>query len=70
LEHEQFISGDEEELKHIREKKLAEFKAKKKMKEGPIHLTDSDFDETLKKYRWRWSTSGLLGVVRVELWRR
>jgi thioredoxin 1 len=50
LEHERFISGDEEELKHIREKKLAEFKARKRMNEGPIHLTDSDFDETVKKF--------------------
>jgi thioredoxin 1 len=50
LEHERFISGDEEELKHIREKKLAEFKARKRMSDGPIHLRDSDFDETVSKY--------------------
>jgi thioredoxin 1 len=50
LEHERFISCDEEELKHIREKKLAQFKARKKMNDGPIHVTDSDFDETIRKH--------------------
>jgi thioredoxin 1 len=50
LEHKRFISCDEEELKHIREKKLAQFKARKKMNDGPIHVTDSDFDETIRKH--------------------
>jgi thioredoxin len=50
LEHERFISDDDEELKHIREKRLTEFKARKRMNEGPTHLTDSDFDETIKRY--------------------
>jgi len=50
LERERFISCDEEELKRIREKKLAQFKARKKMNDGPIHVTDSDFDETIRKH--------------------
>ncbi len=50
MEHERFISDDDEELKHIREKRLAEFRARNKMNEAPTHLTDSDFDETIKKY--------------------
>lgn len=50
MEHERFISDDDEELKRIREKRLAEFKARNRMNEGPTHLTDSDFDETIKKY--------------------
>jgi thioredoxin 1 len=50
LERERFISCDEEELKRIREKKLAQFKARKTMNDGPIHVTDSDFDETIRKH--------------------
>jgi thioredoxin 1 len=49
-EHERFISEDHEELKHIREKKLAEFKAKKEMANEPVHVTDADFEETVKKH--------------------
>jgi len=50
LEHERFISCDKEELNHIREQKLAQLKARTKMNDdGPIHVTDSDFDETVKK---------------------
>jgi len=49
-EHERFISGDNEELKRIREKKLAEFKAKKGMANEPVHVTDADFEETVKKH--------------------
>ena len=37
-------------MKRIREKKLAQFKARKKMNDGPIHVTDSDFDETIRKH--------------------
>jgi len=49
-EHERFISEDNEELKRIREKKLAEFKAKKEMANEPVHVTDADFEETVKKH--------------------
>jgi thioredoxin 1 len=53
-EHKQFILKEDEELKHIREKilkKLSEGKEKKKeMSMEPIHVTDSNFDETIKKY--------------------
>jgi thioredoxin 1 len=49
-EHERFISEEEEELKHIREKKLAEFKARKEMENEPVHVTDADFEETVKKH--------------------
>jgi thioredoxin 1 len=49
-EHERFIS-DEKELKRIREKKLAEIKERKlEMSEKPAHVTDADFNETVKKY--------------------
>jgi thioredoxin len=37
-------------LKRIREKKLAQLKARKEMNDGPIHVTDSDFDETIRKH--------------------
>ncbi len=49
-EHEQFISEENEELKRIRWRKLAELKARKDMSDKPVHVTDSDFDETVKKY--------------------
>ena len=49
-EHERFISEDNEELKRIREKKLAEFKAIKEMANEPVHVTDADFEETVKKH--------------------
>ncbi|MGA3191911.1 MAG: thioredoxin [Candidatus Bathyarchaeia archaeon] len=49
-EHERLISKEEEELKRIREKKLAEFKARKKMGNEPVHVTDADFEETVKKH--------------------
>lgn len=50
MERERFISDAEEELKQIKEKKLAEFKARKRMNNGPVHVTDADFDETIKKH--------------------
>jgi len=49
-EHEQFISEENEELKSIRRRKMAQFKAKKEMSDKPVHVTDSDFDETVKKH--------------------
>lgn len=49
-EHEQFISDENEELKSIREKKLTEFKARRQMSCEPVHVTDADFDETVKKH--------------------
>jgi thioredoxin 1 len=49
-EHERFILEENEELKRIREKKLAEFKARKQMGNEPVHVTDADFDETVKKH--------------------
>ena len=48
--HERFISEENEELKRIREKKLAEFKARKEMGNEPVHVTDADFEETVRKH--------------------
>jgi thioredoxin 1 len=48
--HERFISEENEELKRIREKKLAEFKARKEMGNEPVHVTDADFEETVGKH--------------------
>jgi thioredoxin 1 len=48
-EHEQFISGENDELKQLKERKLAEFKARKEMSK-PVHVTDADFSETVKKH--------------------
>jgi thioredoxin 1 len=52
-EHEQFISDENEELKRIREKKLKEFKEPmermNEMSGGPIHITDSSFNEIVSK---------------------
>lgn len=48
-EHEQFISDEHEELKHIREKKLAELRSRKQMDNEPVHVNDGNFEETIKK---------------------
>ena len=48
-EHEQFISEENDELKLIREKKLTELKARRDMSK-PVHVTDENFDETVKKH--------------------
>ncbi|MGB8779099.1 MAG: thioredoxin [Candidatus Bathyarchaeia archaeon] len=48
--HERFISEEDEELKRIREKKLAKFKARKEMGNEPVHVTDVDFEETVRKH--------------------
>jgi thioredoxin 1 len=52
--HEQFISEENAELKCIREKKLKKLNESegktKEMNKDPIHVTDSNFDETIKKY--------------------
>jgi thioredoxin 1 len=48
-EHERFIS-EENELKRIRERKMAELKEKKQeMSSKPVHVTDSNFKETTEK---------------------
>ncbi len=47
-EHEPFIS-QESELKRIREKKFIEFKEKIVVSGGPLHVTDADFDDVVKK---------------------
>ena len=49
-EHERFISEKNEELKRIRERKLAEFKARKEMGNEPVHVTDADFEEMVRKH--------------------
>jgi thioredoxin 1 len=53
-EHERFISDENEEIKHIREKKLKElmeFKEKKQeMSAEPVHVTDSNFKETVNTH--------------------
>lgn len=48
--HEQFIS-EEEELKRLREKKLAEYvERKQKMNDEPVHVTDTNFSQITKKH--------------------
>jgi thioredoxin 1 len=51
-DHEQFIS-DDEELRHIREKKLKQLKEmkekKKEMSTEPAHVTDATFDDAVSK---------------------
>jgi thioredoxin 1 len=53
-EHEQFISEENEELKRIRERKskaLIEAKERKhEMSAEPIHVTDSDFNDTMSRH--------------------
>jgi thioredoxin 1 len=49
-EHERFIS-EEEELKRIRARKLSELREKKQeMTDGPVHVTDSNFNGAVKKH--------------------
>ena len=52
-EHERFISGEDEELKRIREKKLRELmrpkEKKPEMSAKPVHVTDSNFNEMMNK---------------------
>jgi thioredoxin 1 len=48
-EHEQFISEENDDLKRIRNRKLAELRTRKDMSK-PFHVTDADFNETLKKH--------------------
>jgi thioredoxin 1 len=50
-ERERFISGENEELRRIRQRKLAEFKARKEMGNGLVHVTDANFDETIKRHK-------------------
>lgn len=53
-EHERFISEEDEELKHIKEKKLKKLikdkEKKREMSTEPVHVTDSNFDEIVKKH--------------------
>jgi len=53
-EHERFISKEDEELKHIREKKLMKFiedeERRKEMGVEPVHVTESNFNEIVKKH--------------------
>ncbi len=52
-EHEQFISKEDEELRRIREEKIRKLKKERwkrqEMSKEPLHLTDSNFEETIKK---------------------
>jgi len=52
-EHEQLISEEDEELKRLREEKLKKLiegeEKKKEMGTEPVNVTDSNFDETIKK---------------------
>ncbi|MDH5482882.1 MAG: thioredoxin [Candidatus Bathyarchaeota archaeon] len=53
-EREQFISDEDEELKRIKEKKLVRLikdeEKRKEMGAELIHVTDSDFNEIVKKH--------------------
>ena len=50
-EYEHFISKENEELRQIRQRKLAELKEKKlRMSDGPVHLTDSNFSNIIKEH--------------------
>jgi thioredoxin 1 len=53
-EHEGFISEEDEELKRIREKKIKErirqLGEKQKMSIEPVHVTDSNFNEIVRKH--------------------
>jgi thioredoxin 1 len=50
-ERERFISDEDDELRRIRKEKLAEMKEKQQeMSGGPVHVTDSDFDNVVKKH--------------------
>jgi thioredoxin 1 len=49
--HEQFISGEDEELKRIRERKLRELKERKReMTSEPVHITDSNFNQIVNQH--------------------
>jgi len=52
--HEQSISDENEQLKHIREKKLMELielkEKERKMSTEPVHVTDSNFNEIVNKH--------------------
>ena len=53
-EHKQFISKEDAELKHIKEKKLRELMGLKEkeheLNPDPTHITDSNFNEIVNKY--------------------
>jgi thioredoxin 1 len=54
-EHERFISKENEELKHIKEEKLKKLlrdkEKRREMSTEPVHVTDSNFDEIVKKHQ-------------------
>jgi len=54
VEHEQFISGEDEELRRIRKKKVRELtrlrEKKQEMSVKPVHVTDSNFNEIINKH--------------------
>jgi thioredoxin 1 len=53
-EREQFISEEDNELEQIRQKKLQEImkckERKQEMSAEPVHVTDSNFNETVSKH--------------------
>ena len=53
-EHKQFISKEDAELKHIKEKKLRELMGLKEkeheLNPDPTHITDSNFNEIVNKH--------------------
>ena len=53
-EHERLISEKDEELRRIKEKKLRELmrlkEKKQEMSTKPVHVTDSNFNETVNKH--------------------
>ena len=53
-EHKQFISKEDAELKHTKEKKLGELMGLKEkeheMNPDPIHITDSNFNEIVNQH--------------------
>jgi thioredoxin 1 len=49
-EHERFISDENEELKRIREKKVAELRARKGMDNELVHVNDDNFEDTVKRH--------------------
>jgi thioredoxin 1 len=52
-EHKQFISGEDEELKRIRERKIKELKEReRKMSAEPVHITDSNFNKIVNQHHF------------------
>lgn len=50
-DHELFISDEDDELRRIKQKKLAEMMERKQnMSTGPIHVRDSDFGDIVNRH--------------------